>query len=33
MDAILEGASILDYTGQVVIGETKITGASTLKRK
>jgi hypothetical protein len=33
MDVNLEGASRLDYTGQVTMGETQITGASTLKRK
>jgi hypothetical protein len=33
MDLILEGASNLIYTGQAVMGDVKINGASSLKRK
>jgi len=32
LDSILEGASRLEYQGQPVMGETRVTGASTLKR-
>jgi hypothetical protein len=33
MDVALEGASRLDYSGQVVLGETRISGSSTINRK
>jgi hypothetical protein len=33
MDVLLEGASNLNYKGQVVLGDTKIAGASHLTRK
>jgi hypothetical protein len=33
LDVTLEGASRLDYAGQPVMGETRVTGASTLKRR
>jgi hypothetical protein len=33
LDSILEGASRLEYQGQPVMGETRVTGASTLKRR
>jgi hypothetical protein len=33
LDATLEGASRLEYLGQPVMGETRVAGASTLKRR
>ncbi len=33
LDVVLEGASSLEYGGQVTLGEVKIAGASTFKKK
>ena len=33
LDAILDGASHLDYSGQPTMGEVRVTGASTLKKR